>query len=232
MKRLRPRLPSHTTVVAYLCLFLLLGGGAYAAQKIGSGQLKKNAVTTSKIKNGAVTTKKLKNGAVNGAKVADGSLTNADVNVASLPVTRIVQKMRGNATTSVPTAPSGTFAVVPLNNPTYTQPGDETDLFTGAADVTFQSTCTGNRSATAAVLVDSPDPTSVAHQQDIVAAGFTEDSTSGTSRARVNLGPYAGSRVGSGSATTHTVYLVITGTCAGGGGITASNAAVDVIGSR
>ena len=155
MSRLKLRRPSHTTVVAYLCLFLLLSGGAYAAQKIGSGQLKKNAVTTSKFKNGAVTTKKFKNGAVNGAKVADGSISAVDVNAPSLPVSRITQKLRGNSTVPV----SSTAVVYPLDNPTYTQAGDENDLYAGAMDVTFQPTCTGDRTASAAVVVDSTDPT-------------------------------------------------------------------------
>ena len=63
-----PRL-TYANVVSTLCLFLLLGGGAYAATKlpknsVGTGQLKKNAVT--------------------GAKVKNGSLTGADVRVATL----------------------------------------------------------------------------------------------------------------------------------------------------
>jgi hypothetical protein len=231
MKRLRPRLPSHTTVAAYLCLFLLLGGGAYAAQKIGSGQLKKNAVTTSKIKNGAVTRQKLKNGAVNGAKVADGSLTNADVNAASLPVSRTIQRMSGNNTTiPVPTTPS-TYAVVPVNNPTYTQAGDETDLFAGAVDVTFQATCTGDRSATALVLVDSSNPTAPL-KQDIVAGGQADSTGPGATTLHLDLGPFAGSRFETGSATTHTVYLAVTGHCTGGSGIAASNGAVTVMANR
>lgn len=56
---------NHTTVVAYLALFVALGGGALAAthlgkNSVGSKQLKKNAVTEAKIKNGAVTGPKIK----------------------------------------------------------------------------------------------------------------------------------------------------------------------------
>jgi hypothetical protein len=63
MKRIRPRL-SYANVVSTLCLFVLLGGGAYAASK-----LPKNSVGT----------KQLKRNAVKGAKVANRSLTAADI---------------------------------------------------------------------------------------------------------------------------------------------------------
>jgi len=60
-------------IVAVIALIVALGGSAYAAKKIGSKQLKKNAVTTKKIKNGAVTAAKLANGAVKGAVAATGT---------------------------------------------------------------------------------------------------------------------------------------------------------------
>jgi len=55
---------SYANVVSTLCLFILLGGVAFAAT-----QLPKNSVGT----------KQLKKNAVNGAKVADGSLSAADI---------------------------------------------------------------------------------------------------------------------------------------------------------
>jgi hypothetical protein len=61
---MRPKL-TYANVMSTLCLFLLLGGGAYAA-----GHLGKNTV-------GA---KQLKKGAVTGAKVRDNSLTGTDIN--------------------------------------------------------------------------------------------------------------------------------------------------------
>jgi Collagen triple helix repeat (20 copies) len=53
MKRLRSRL-TYANVISTLCLFLVLGGGAYAATK-----LPKNSVGTSQIRAGAVTPPKL-----------------------------------------------------------------------------------------------------------------------------------------------------------------------------
>jgi hypothetical protein len=69
-KRVKWARPSHTTVVAYLTLFLVIGGGAaYAA-----GHLGKNSVGT----------KQLKKNAVTGAKVKDQSLTGKDIKLSKL----------------------------------------------------------------------------------------------------------------------------------------------------
>jgi hypothetical protein len=53
-------MPKHSTVAAYLALFIALGGTSYAAVKlpknsVGSAQIKANAVSASKIKNGSLT---------------------------------------------------------------------------------------------------------------------------------------------------------------------------------
>jgi hypothetical protein len=53
-------MPKHSTVAAYLALFIALGGTSYAATKlpknsVGSAQIKKNAVSSSKVKNGSLT---------------------------------------------------------------------------------------------------------------------------------------------------------------------------------
>jgi len=78
MERLAGKL-TYSNVVSTLCLFVLLGGGAYAAanlpkNSVGAKQLKKNAVTNAKIKADAVT----------GAEVADGSLGGADIAASTL----------------------------------------------------------------------------------------------------------------------------------------------------
>jgi hypothetical protein len=79
--RIRVWRPSHTTVAAYLALFVALGGTSYAATKlpknsVGSSQLKKNAVTSSKVKNGALAAADFKAGQLpagpQGPKGADG----------------------------------------------------------------------------------------------------------------------------------------------------------------
>ena len=68
MKRLRGKL-TYANVVSSLCLFLLLGGGAYAATKLA-----KNSVGTKQLKNGAVTAAKIKGGSLLASNFAAGQL--------------------------------------------------------------------------------------------------------------------------------------------------------------
>ena len=84
MKRFHVSRPSPAMVVALLALIVALGGSAYAAKKIGSKQLKKNAVTTKKIKNGAVTGSKIANNAVTTGKIADNAVTAGKIAGATL----------------------------------------------------------------------------------------------------------------------------------------------------
>jgi hypothetical protein len=63
MRSLRSRL-SYANVISTLCLFMLLGGGAYAAT-----QLPKNSVGAKQIKKGAVTGKKIKKGTIDSSKL-------------------------------------------------------------------------------------------------------------------------------------------------------------------
>jgi hypothetical protein len=70
MSRLIRHLRSN--VIAYLALFLALGGTAYAVS------LPSNSVGTKQLKNNAVTQKKLKRGAVTTAKVRDATLLKKD----------------------------------------------------------------------------------------------------------------------------------------------------------
>ncbi len=88
--------PSHTTVVAYLALFVAIAGGtAVAAKKIGPDQLKKNAVTTKKIANGAVTTGKLANDAVTGGKLANGAVSEGKIDADAVTANKLAQNSVG-----------------------------------------------------------------------------------------------------------------------------------------
>lgn len=73
------KLPSHNTVIAYLALFVALGGTAFAAT-----QLPKNSVGSKQLKPNAVTTAKIKNGAVNGSKIGSSAITGANVDESTL----------------------------------------------------------------------------------------------------------------------------------------------------
>jgi hypothetical protein len=81
MRRIRSKL-TYANVMATLAVFLVLGGGAYAASKIGPNDIAKNAVRSKHIKRGNVKRSDLGANAVNSAKVANGSLRLSDIVVA------------------------------------------------------------------------------------------------------------------------------------------------------
>jgi hypothetical protein len=76
---MRERL-TYANVVSTLCLFILLGGAAYAAT-----QLPKNSVGSKQLIPGAVKASDITNNAVNSAKVAQGSLKPEDFAAKQLP---------------------------------------------------------------------------------------------------------------------------------------------------
>ena len=74
------RRPSHATLVAYLGLFVALGGtGAYAANTIGSGDVINESLLSEDIKNGEVRNPDLRSGSVSSRVAANGSLAGVDV---------------------------------------------------------------------------------------------------------------------------------------------------------
>jgi hypothetical protein len=70
----------RSNAVGYLALFVALGGtGAWAADKITSADIAKNAVRSKHIKRGNVKRSDLRSNAVNSAKVARSSLRGVDI---------------------------------------------------------------------------------------------------------------------------------------------------------
>jgi hypothetical protein len=80
---------TYANVVSTLCLFVLLGGGAWAATKlaknsVGAKQIKKNAVKAAEIKANSVKTAELADGSVSTLKLADGAVVSSKVGDGSL----------------------------------------------------------------------------------------------------------------------------------------------------
>ena len=78
------RMPSPAMIVAFIALFVALGGTSYAAIKlpansVGTTQIKKDAVIGSKVKNGSLTGADLANGSLAGGKLADGTVTGTQI---------------------------------------------------------------------------------------------------------------------------------------------------------
>ncbi len=85
MRNLSSRL-NYANVMSTFGVFIALGlGTAYAADKIGSKDIAKDAVRSKHIKAGNVKNADLAGGAVNSGKVADGSLLGADFAPGQLP---------------------------------------------------------------------------------------------------------------------------------------------------
>lgn len=76
MHRNRLKLPSHGTLVAYVALFVALGGTAYAANTVGSDDIIDDSVQSVDIKDQTVTTKDMAgvetNGFISLSGIADG----------------------------------------------------------------------------------------------------------------------------------------------------------------
>lgn len=86
LSKLRSRRPTHTTVAAYLALFLALGGGAaYAANTIGSGDVVDNTLKSRDLKDNAgvrsndVVNDVVPGGGLVGADIRPDALTSSDV---------------------------------------------------------------------------------------------------------------------------------------------------------
>ena len=98
MSETRPGRNAHSTVVAYLVLFVALSGTAIAASgKIGSNKIKKGAVKTKNLGKQAGKENKLADGAVTTAKLAgqavtQGKLAPESVGAAKLQTNAVTQK--------------------------------------------------------------------------------------------------------------------------------------------
>jgi hypothetical protein len=84
VKQIRQRLTYANVMSSIAVFFVLSGATAFAATKIGSGQLKANSVLTGKIKKEAVTTSKIKNNSITTSKIADKAVTGAKIDPVGL----------------------------------------------------------------------------------------------------------------------------------------------------
>jgi hypothetical protein len=73
LSRLRRHL-TYANVVSSLCLFVLLGGTAFAAAKIGSAQIKNNSIQSKDIKNNQIAGKDVKNRSLTDTDFKAGTL--------------------------------------------------------------------------------------------------------------------------------------------------------------
>jgi hypothetical protein len=83
MRRIRPRL-NHATVVAYLALFVALGGSSYAAVKINGKSIKNGSIPGAKLEQRTITALNVAKKTLTGTEIRDGSLLAADFKAGEL----------------------------------------------------------------------------------------------------------------------------------------------------
>ena len=100
------KVPSPALVISLIALFVALGSGAYAASKIGTSDLKRNAVTTPKLAKDAVKSSKVENGKLKGKDLADGTVGGSKLGTIS-EVTDTTTAAFGTIGTATATCPAG-----------------------------------------------------------------------------------------------------------------------------
>lgn len=63
--------PKHATIVAYLALFIAIGGTGYAAATIGSAQIKDNSIRGKDVRRGTLTGREIKESRLTGVAGLD-----------------------------------------------------------------------------------------------------------------------------------------------------------------
>jgi hypothetical protein len=122
-------------------------------------------------------------------------------------------------------------------NGTYTQPAGRTDQYLGAMDVNFSASCKAPRQASAYLLLDAAKPAEPTIA-DVVGQGGVEDKGEGSANRRIEFVKFPGSlspmsRFAPAGDTQHTFSIfMLGGGCSSGSGVTATGAAIDVIGTR
>jgi hypothetical protein len=120
LRKLRPRRPSHATVVAYLGLFVALGGTAYAVNTVGSTDIIDGQVKSVDVGDNEIGSADVKDNSINtfdvhsflGVDVVDNSLTGADIDESTLGVVQGTGKVLAGSG-SVGFDQSGNLATVP-----------------------------------------------------------------------------------------------------------------------
>ena len=77
---------TYANVVSTLCLFLVLGGGAYAATRITGREIVNGSVRSADLRNNDVRGKDVRNGTISSRHVKNRSLLSSDFEPGSLPV--------------------------------------------------------------------------------------------------------------------------------------------------
>jgi hypothetical protein len=161
MLNLRTKL-SYANVMATIAVFMVLGGGAYAAIKVP-----KNSVGTKQLKKKAVARKNLKGGAVDSGKVADNTLTASKIAggqvIKDIAIREVVAANVGNNAFSIQrpacqpgeTAIAGGGGFTVLGTRSYSNNDVETNTRTSAPIDAQDSAATAGSTSAVAWLISA-----------------------------------------------------------------------------
>jgi hypothetical protein len=139
LKRLARRRPGHATIVAYLALFVALGGSAVATTQITGKQIKNSTLTGRDIKNGSITGADLKKNTLTGKQINEAKL--ATVPSAANAATATNATNATNANTVGGLAPSAFKVTCPAGTVAFADACFETGLRADAGLQAAMVTC-------------------------------------------------------------------------------------------
>ena len=131
MRRIRSHL-TFANVVALLALFIVLGGGAYAAFHLPKNSVRSKNIVNGEVKKadlagGAVTRRKLGANSVTGGKVSDGSLRLSDIVVGQDTARIDFGSLAANAC-AIGTVTTADFSEVQVGDFSYVWPAAPTAI--------------------------------------------------------------------------------------------------------
>ena len=231
--------PAHSTIAAYLALFLALGATAWAASTVGSGDVVNNSLKSVDLKNnGGVKTVDAANGTLGGPDVRNNSLGGgefransiggADADESTMSVTRILQNLGGAVNQQLTNSLS--FKLVP--NTAFTQAPTESSQILGTARGTFQPTCIQPRQMAVYLLLDDP----VVSPTSIIGIAQVTDNGVGAVTREIAFGatPFQTTPMlfRTGAATPHNLFIHAGASCSSGSGATLDSVDLKVVGNR
>jgi hypothetical protein len=111
---------TFSNVVAFIALFVALGGSVYAAGKISGSQIKPGSLPGNRIKSKSVTGSQIKPGSLGATQIKAGSLTGTQIKAGSLGATQINQTTLTGVSASSLASVLYAAATVPISE---TSPG-------------------------------------------------------------------------------------------------------------
>jgi hypothetical protein len=203
--------------------------GALTGSNIAGG-----TITGANLAGGTVTGANLAGGTVTGSQIAGGTITGANINASSTPFSQAVARLRTSAQ-----SPFETEALYPIGS--YTQPAGEDDQYLASLTVQFAASCGGERKATAYLLRDAPSNFSELTTASVIGIGIIEEEHGSGPETRAmeflsfplggGFSPMAA--IAPTTAMPHSFSIaLLEGECETGSGVTATGAAVDIIGTK